>query len=305
MKDTISVSIASYRDLDLIKTVKSCINNAANPENIYISIFSQAEYDEHPDLSFINENNIMYKKVHWSESLGACWARSYSTNNISTKYFLQIDSHSRFKKDWDQAIINSYKKSQIFWGERIIVTNYPDPFEIDWTEQKDLLIDYPDLRKTDVFWDTNSRMIQAKHDWGIVKDKEYGDEVFFMSANSLFCLSEIIKELPYDKELYFTGEEPSMALRAYTRGIKLISPTVKYMHTNYNRENQKRRLHWEDNDTWWKLNQKSYLRLSKIMCGDLDLGIYGIGSYSLFEEYQDKTGIDLISKRDIISGILE
>lgn len=303
MIDEICVSIASYRDPDLINTVKSCIDNAKYPERIHFSIFSQAKDDEHPDLSFIDSKNIKYQKAHWSESLGACWARSYSTNNINTKYFLQIDSHSRFKNNWDELIISSYKKSQNFWGERIIVTNYPDPFEIDWKENKENFIDYPDLRKIEPFWDPNSKMMQVKYEWGFVQDKDYGDEGFFMSANSMFCLSELFKEIPYDKDLYFTGEEPSMALRAYTRGIKLISPTVKYMYTNYNRENQKRKLHWEDNQDWWKMNKRSYERLSKIMTGDKDLGIYGIGSEALFEEYQDRIGIDLVSKRDEIASI--
>ena len=303
VQETICVSVASYRDPDLIKTIKSCIDNAKHPDRIYFSIFSQAKEDEHPDLSFINLNNINYQKVHWSESLGACWARSYSTKNIRSKYILQIDSHSRFKENWDEMIVSSYKKSQGFWGDEIIVTNYPDPFEIDWKENKEIFTNYPDLRKTNVFWDSGSKMLQVIADWGCVVNKEYGDEVFFISANSLFCLTSIFEKIPYDKELYFTGEEPSLALRAYTRGIKIVSPTFKYMYTNYNRENQKRKLHWEDNSEWWKINQISYKRLSKIMAGDQDLGIYGIGSKELFEEYQNKIGIDLVSKRDEIASM--
>jgi hypothetical protein len=98
MDEVIFLSIASYRDPDLINTVKSAYENAKNKESLFFSVFSQAENEEHPDLSFIPESQIRYSKTHWSESKGACWARSRSTNNLKEKYFLQIDSHSRFKK---------------------------------------------------------------------------------------------------------------------------------------------------------------------------------------------------------------
>ena len=295
MDQIIFVSIASYRDPDLLNTVKSCYENATNKNMLFFSIFSQAEDSEHPDLSFIPDDQIRYIKTNWSESKGACWARSKSTSNLKGKYFLQIDSHSRFKSNWDELIINNYKNAQKFWGNRIIITSYPDPFELN-SDGTAKLIDYPLLRKLNAFWDEKSKMIQADPDWGDVVDTINGDEIFFLSANCYFSSTEIVKELPYDELLYFTGEEPSLALRAYTRGIRLISPVVKFMHTNYNRPNSKRKLHWEDHDEWWSLNQESYKRLSLIMTGDESLGEYGIKSPLLFEQYQKIVGINLLEK---------
>lgn len=295
MDEVIFISIASYRDPDLIKTVQSCFNNAENKSRLYFSIFSQAEDDEHPDLSFIPDNQIRYLKTHWSESLGACWAREIATKDIVGKYFLQIDSHSRFKSKWDTLIINNFKKAVRFWGNRIIITNYPDPFEIN-NDGSDKLIDYPDLKKLEPFWDEKSKMIQAKHTWPNIVDIENGDEQFFFSANCAFTRADIMREIPYDKELYFTGEEPSIAIRAYTRGIRLISPIVKFMYTNYNRENSKRRLHWDDHEKWWEINLLSYKRLSKIMSGSMEFQEFGIGSKLLFEQYQKITNINLLEK---------
>lgn len=302
MDKIIFISIASYRDPDLINTVRNCYDNAFNKKGLFFSILSQAENNEHPDLTFIPKDQIRYLKVHWSESMGACWARSITTKDLLGNFFLQIDSHSRFKNCWDKIIIDSFENVSKYWSKDIIITNYPDPFEID-KDGNEKLIDYPDLRKLDAYWDEGSKMIQAWYDWPNTVNTKVGDEVFFLSGNSFFCTSDTIKKIPYDPELYFTGEEPSMALRAYTRGIRLISPVVKYMYTNYKRELPLRNLHWQDHDEWWQLNKKSYQRLSKIMTGDMSLGVFGVGSKELFKKYQDKTGIYLENKKEIIGSV--
>lgn len=300
--ETIFISIASYRDPDLVNTVRSCWNSAYQKSDLHFSIVSQAEDDEHPDLSFIPSDQITYIKMHWSEAKGACWARSIASQGAFGTYFLQIDSHSRFLLNWDRLIIQNYTKVSKYWGKRIILTNYPDPFTID-EDGKDVYTNYQKLRKLDAYWDEESKMVQSWYDWPDVIETSRGDEVFFLSGNSMFCPIEVIKDVPYDKELYFTGEEPSMALRAYTRGIKLVSPIVKYMYTNYSREVPSRRLHWEDHPDWGSMNQKSYERLAKIMTGDRSLGVYGIGDEELYKLYQFKTGINLEDKYDVIYNV--
>ena len=305
MISKIFVSIASYRDPDLINTVKSCYENAKNRDEIFFSIFSQAEDWEHPDLSFVPSSQIDYKNCHWSVTKGTCWARKATSENIIAEYFLQIDSHSRFIKNWDESIVNSYKKSQTYWGDEIILTNYPDSYEIDWSANPPIDI-YTSNLSNDLwslrpFWDTKSKMVQAE--WYKTINKNFGDEIYFISANSLFTTSDIMKKIPYDENLYFTGEEPSLAIRAYTRSIKIISPAIKYMYTNFNRDNGRRKFHWIDDPEWWKLNKASYIRLSKIMTGDKEFGIYGIDSLDLFDEYQQKAGINLIEKKDEIASI--
>lgn len=302
--ETIFISIASYRDPDLINTVKSAYDNAYHKQSLFFSVVSQAEESEHPDLSFIPENQLRYTKVHWEETKGACWAREIASRDIQQYYFLQIDSHSRFRKHWDLTLVQGYKKCQTHWGNKIIMSNYPDSFEIDWDTNppSDRLNEWKDFYRLKADWDEANRMVVAR--WEVCEPVEFGHEVFFVSANNLFCESSFIREVPYDSELYFTGEEPSLALRFYTRGYKIINPPVKYMYTNYSRANAKRNLHWEDKkDDWWKLNQLSYRRLAKIMTGDLSLGVYGIGSIELFKEYQEKSNVYLEDKYDIIHSM--
>jgi hypothetical protein len=301
MDKVIFVSIASYRDPDLINTVKSCYENSSNKDSLFFSIFSQAEDLEHPDLSFIPEGQIRYLKTHWSESRGACWARATSTRNIIGDYFLQIDSHTRFDKNWDQVAIDAYNKSTEFWGNNIILTTYPHSFTINQETKEERLNSGLEVQTITGFWNEEAKMLWGKSTGKVVKDTVYGDESLFLSAGFLFSKAETMKKIPYDSELYFAGEEASIFIRAYTRNIKLICPPQNFLYSNYDREVPDRKLHWEDRPNWWDLNLESYKKLKRIMTGDKSLGIYGIESEDLFKEYQLKIGVDLMVQNYQIS----
>ena len=68
---SIFVSIASYRDTELIPTIKSLLSNADNPDQIHLGVVSQDM--EHPDLSFVE--NISYTKMYFKYSRGVGYAR--------------------------------------------------------------------------------------------------------------------------------------------------------------------------------------------------------------------------------------
>ena len=62
----IFVSIASYRDKELIKTVNSCLSKAKYPENIKIGICWQ--YDDKEDTSYYdNDPRFRIRKYHYTE----------------------------------------------------------------------------------------------------------------------------------------------------------------------------------------------------------------------------------------------
>src|SRR5690606_31241175 len=47
---------------------------------------------------------------------------------------------------------------------------------------------------------------------------------WFLSAHFLFTYGQWIKEVPYDPELYFEGEEDTLAVRSFTHGWDLFHP---------------------------------------------------------------------------------
>ena len=296
---TIFISIASYRDPDLVNTVRDAYEKAAFKDRIIFSIVSQADILEHPDLSFIPEDQIRYLKCFWRESQGVCWAREIASRDITQDYFFQIDSHSRFIPNWDKVVTENYVECEKHWGSAIAFTRHPKGFKIDHDTG------------VEEFYDANQKPMRGAMcfndaetmpwpEWFDCEHSKYGHEAYFLCANSLFCDARIIKAIPYDKDLYFIGEEPTLTLRFYTRKVKLINPPVHYMWHAYNPgyATDKRRLHWQDNPNWELLNKKSYFKAAKILTGDMSFGVYGISSKELYDEFQERAHIVLHDKYD-------
>ena len=56
---SIFVSIASYRDPELVRTIKSAIDNASRPNEIYFGLVIQDFDKEIPDLSWLKNSTLL------------------------------------------------------------------------------------------------------------------------------------------------------------------------------------------------------------------------------------------------------
>ena len=274
----ICVSIASYRDLDLVNTIDSAYKNATHKDNISFCIISQDS--DHPDLSQYPIDK--YHKYHWKESMGVCWARNKVIDFCSSDYIFQVDSHSRFPAGWDEVIENQYGIAKEFWGEKIILTQYPYNFLL--VNKKEIYQELEEKIKTFPIWDEEEKTIKLGTIWSPVQDKRYGDEVFYFAGGCSFASSKIMKSILPDPDIYFNGEEMSIALRAYTRGIRMINSPVNFIYSNFSRKNNNRSLHWEDHHDWFDLEKRSRIKLYKIYNG-ARLGDWGIESKPLYEQF--------------------
>ena len=54
-----------------------------------------------------------------------------------------------------------------------------------------------------------------------------------ISAHYLFTYNQWVKDVPYDPELYFDGEEDTLALRSYTNGYDIYYPHDKISYHFY------------------------------------------------------------------------
>ena len=110
----IFVQIASYRDPELVSTIKSLLDNSKYPKNLIICIHNQFS-----DSDDFNKDLDQYRKdkrfiiidTPCLESKGACWARNTIQQKYNNEeYTLQLDSHHRFVKDWDDDCIKMIKE---------------------------------------------------------------------------------------------------------------------------------------------------------------------------------------------------
>jgi hypothetical protein len=289
---TIFIQIASYRDPQLIVTIEDCIQNAKYPDNLRFGICNQTDnsnelekYEE--DIRF----KIMY--VPYEKSNGACWARY----NIQQKYYnnetytLQLDSHHRFVKNWDEKLINMLLNLQKDGYKKPLITSYAPSFNP---------FNDPMERKQEI-WNMNfDRFIPE----GVVffMPAEITDKIKlerplparFFSAHFAFTLGQMCIEVPHDPEYYFHGEEISIAVRAYTHGYDLFHPNEIILWHEYTREY--RTKHWDDHAEWVQSNAYCHKR-NRILFGmeldteQIDFGKWGFGTNRTVEEYEQYAGI--------------
>lgn len=287
--DLIFVQIASYRDPELIPTIKDCLSKAKYPENLTFGICWQDEKFED-----IYDNDARFKiiKVNYKESKGACWARN-KVNSLynGEKFTLQIDSHMRFIQNWDEELIQMWSNLN---DPKAVLSTYPAEYQPNQTPEqwkkephcihvhsfKDYQTQH--VPRTDPNWKTRTVPYRAIH----------------IAAGFIFSIGKIIEDVPYDPEFYFAGEETALAVRLFTHGYNLFHPHKIILWHYYERKEQPK--HWSDNSDWAKLQFVARDRLDCLLGRNnkYDLGKFGLGKERTLEDFQNFSGIDY--KRSIL-----
>lgn len=219
---TIFVQIASYNDDELTKTINDCVLKSSGKNDIYFGIHEC--YIDNKTI-FNNPNiKIAYSKA--PENLGVGKSR-YLANKFynNEDYYLQIDSHTRFRKNWDDLAITNLNK---YWeSENIcILTGYPPAYwyEDDGKEVLDLNAKTTniklkrDKKQIDAF--KNARIVDQH---GVPNDNTYCSES--ISAGFIFGKGEIHKVVQHPGIFYY-GEEFVRAASFYTHGYNLMYPDI-------------------------------------------------------------------------------
>jgi hypothetical protein len=294
MDNTIFVQIASYRDPELLPTIRDCISKAKYPENLRFGIAWQHSVEDKWDSleEFIKDGRFKIIDIDYRDSKGACWARNLLQQKYNGEdYTLQLDSHHRFVDSWDVQCIEMIEQLQDLGHEKPILTSYIPSYNPE---------NDPDGR-TQVPWKMNfDRFIPEGAVFflpaGIDNFKELDAPIpaRFYSAHFCFTLGTFVTEVPHDPEYYFHGEEISIAVRAFTHGYDLFHPHKIIAWHEYTRKGRKKQ--WDDDNTWGDKNRKSHERNKKLLGvdgikNDIDFGIYGLGNVRTIDEYERYAGI--------------
>ena len=297
----IFVQIASYRDPQLIPTNENMLENAKRPKNISIGVARQFHpEDKFDDLSkYKKDKRFRILNIPHEESTGVCWARNQVQQLYKNEeYTLQIDSHMRFEKNWDETLINMIKELQEKGYKKPLLTGYVSSFD-------------PEN-------DPEGRVIEP---WRMAFDRFTPEGVVFFlpevipgwkeltepipsrfySAHFCFTLGEFSKEVQHDPEYYFHGEEISVGVRAYTHGYDLFHPHKVIIWHEYTRKGRTKQ--WDDDKEWYLKNSTSHSKNRKILgidgeSFDGDLGKYGFGTERTLKDYEKYAGV-MFSKRSI------
>jgi hypothetical protein len=294
MNKKIFIQIASYRDPELIPTIKDCIENSTYPENLVFSIAWQHSSDDLWDNldEFKNDSRFKIIDINYNDSKGACWARNYLQKQYDGEdYTLQIDSHHRFIKGWDVECINMITQLQESGYEKPLLTSYVPSY--DPTNDPTGRVKIPWKMNFDRFTPEGVVFFLPSSIENYNKLNEPIPSRFY-SAHFCFTIGDFVLEVPHDPDYYFHGEEISISARAYTWGYDLFHPHKILLWHEYTRKG--RTKHWDDDKNWVSKNVNSHLRNKKLFgidktMNDIDFGVYGFGNVRTLEDYERYSGI--------------
>ena len=276
-KPSIFVSIASYCDTQLEKTIENAIEEAADISRIVFGVHLQDTEQTYHALLSKNYPNLRVKFTSEEKSKGVVWARNCIKRELyqNEDYFLQIDAHSRFKRNWDNILVNQHISLEI---PRAVITTYPNHYEISDEEKKYLenttnsplvigkfLTDY---------WEENRL---RPRNAGPLKDYEI-KECKWCAAGFVFAPRRWVKQIVLPDEIIFNGEEDLMTHLSYLHGFNLRTPSEAVVWHNYNYKNEK--------------TGERYKEFNKHLKGDNSMRIvndrlFGYTYYRSFESLQN------------------
>ena len=285
---TIFVQIASYRDQQLIPTIRDLLQNAAHPENITFGICWQHDETESLD-EFKNDTRFRIMDVPHQDSKGCCWARNLTqTLYAGETYTLQIDSHMRFIPNWDQECVLMMEDLKSRGYSKPILTGYPPSFFPEHDPEKRM--NFPIHVKFDNFYEQGAVNLTPELLEGWSKMTTPAVAKYF-SAGFCFADGSFVQDVPYDPNLFFRGEEITMTIRAYTHGYDFFHPHKIILWHEYTRPKAPK------NHNAALMNQAHhrtnvFLGLSGENRDSIDFRPYGLGTARTFADYETFAGIN-------------
>lgn len=318
--NSIFIQIASYRDPELLPTIRDCLYKAKNPENLVFAIcWQHSEEDAWDTLEEFRLNRqFRILDLQYRTTRGTCWARNaLQQMYYGEKYTLHLDSHHRFVKGWDTLLIDMLECLRgVSVFRKPLITGYVSSYEPAKCPVPEGLLRGEGIEE----YEAQEAKMDGRitYPWYLCFDRFTPEGVVFTRPNSFaprreacrairtqfysghFAFADgcFAKEVQHDPNMYFHGEEITIAARAFTHGYDLYTPTVLTVWHEYTREG--RRKHWDDEPAWWNMQKEGHRRTRALLGMDneppIDFKEYGLGDKRTLREYELYAGIDFKSR---------
>jgi [Skp1-protein]-hydroxyproline N-acetylglucosaminyltransferase len=320
-KETIYISVASYRDPECGPTVESILARAKYPERIRVAIIAQQSSKEDPNYCAPEKpcdtnpeqayckyaKQVDVYNVEAELSVGPVFARHLAHRMYRGEHFaMQVDSHIRFTEDWDEDIIWQWKSAK---NEMAVLTTYLSDIigSIDPVSNKSKHPGRPIMCKSD--YEGRGKTKHLRHGQqpeGPPGIKGQPTLHPFWAAGFSFARAHFVIQVPYDQYLpmVFQGEEISMGLRGFTYGYDYYAAERSVcFHMYAIKENKEKRKHvklfWENGSMYGGAEVQAMKRLNGIIAmGDpndtydhTDEDKYGLGKIRTTKKFFDTFGI--------------
>ena len=301
-KETILLHLPAYREPELIPTIKDALANAKYPNRIHFGICRQYNPDDNFDNidEFRDDKRFHIMDVLYTESKGLPWARAQINEKLLTNqdYILQLDSHHRFAKDWDEILIEMHNNLELK-GYKPIITGYL-PLYTPFNEPNGRTLE-PWQQQFVCFYPHGTIFIRPSllQGWETMTEPPMSR---FLSGHFCFARSSWTKDIRHDPDIYFSGEEINLTVRSYTHGYDFFHPHKLVIWHSTMREERDGILKWDDDSKHgidWYAKQE-YAR-KKIRClfrteDGIDLTDYDLGNIRSLRDYEKYAGVNFQKK---------
>jgi hypothetical protein len=302
---SILVSIISYGERDLRKTVLDCYNKRSGEHQLYFSIVDeQPTESEFSTFDSIDESIITYRKFDWSEYRGIDWARHLTTVvDYEYDYVLFICGHTRFVQNWDVVNFEEYfkavKKSET---GKAILTYCPAEFGVTETNDFEIENVFRNRTKNVFHWPGslgppfNPNFVPGYNFPGgrSPKDGDDVEEGAYLHFTWCFGPKQFIDQVPIDPDIAFHVEETYMMIRAWCLGWRFfVTPKLMSWHMSHKKYPDEKHIRIDTHRPWsnqhkeafWTHVDKSQQKLNLLMSGHLLDKHGGISVYKVMEYF--------------------
>lgn len=295
----IFLHLPAYREPELVPTIKDALNQASHPERLVFGICRQYKPEDKFDNvdEFRNDSRFKIFDMHYVEAKGLPYARAIINEKLleDEEFVLQLDSHHRFVKGWDNLLIEWYN-DLVEDGYNPILTGYL-PYYNPFNDPADRTME-PWLQEAASFYPHGTIFIRPTGipDWQNLT-KPFPSR--FMSGHFSFGPNKWAKEIRHDPDIYFSGEELNLTIRSYTHGYDLFHPHRLVIWHATMREERSNMLIWDDqskrgDDMWWRqqdIGRSKIRQLLRTEDNGFDLTGYDIGNVRSIRDYEKYAGI--------------
>lgn len=167
---SIFISVPSVEDPEIKKTITDAIENSSGANSINIGCAHSILFKSKKIINDIENNfkdipNVKNIYLNSKTSVGVGHGRKAAASLYNNEdYFLQIDGHTLFKKNWDQILIDSLIEAKNFLNyEKIILTSYLPRYGYKKKDYRDFIIDSHPLYPFYVHCDKTSNKYDEKY----------------------------------------------------------------------------------------------------------------------------------------------
>jgi [Skp1-protein]-hydroxyproline N-acetylglucosaminyltransferase len=324
-ESTIFVAIPSYRDIETFPTIQSLIETSAFPQRIYIGVVFQVDTTSSNNeveqfTSGKEYTTHLFNKYQWNKqthlrtitldyrhATGPCYARHLAQSlHRGEDYILQIDSHMRFRPNWDTYLIHQLDLCPV--PSMSVLTTYPPNYDppygpgVHAETRGTILVPWKFDKKDGLR--QKGRLLNDHH-----SNSNSNIPCHLFAAGFNFFQSSLLDLCPYDGKLHglFFGEEISMAVRLYTHGVDLYTPPMTVCYHKWKRNALRKPTaansstggtDEEEDDDPTSLGREASLNVIRSQLRGTGRGL---GAVRTVKQFEDAIGVDF-DKCELSSG---